>query len=246
MPQIVAAIHQPNFFPWLGYFSKLAAADVFVFLDAVNFPKSSWVNRVKVRIGGEARWITCPVERSTMRATIAEVDIHDDTTWRRKLIASLESNYARASHFDEVWPGLRERFDSKERNLASFNINVIQSIARELNLATRLVRQSELEEARVRNTRGSERLASICHAVNANVYLAGDGAAAYEDESVYAANNIAFRRLGFVHPTYPQGREDESFLPGLSILDALFHVGWRGVRELLDRSAATADNQTAS
>jgi hypothetical protein len=29
----VVAIHQPNFLPWLGFFDKLARADVFVLLD---------------------------------------------------------------------------------------------------------------------------------------------------------------------------------------------------------------------
>jgi hypothetical protein len=32
----IIAIHQPNFFPWLGYFSKIKQADAFVFLDNVD------------------------------------------------------------------------------------------------------------------------------------------------------------------------------------------------------------------
>src|SRR5690606_21435204 len=44
----LVAIHQPNYAPWLGYFHKLAQADVFVFLDDAQFSKGSYTNRVQV------------------------------------------------------------------------------------------------------------------------------------------------------------------------------------------------------
>jgi len=36
----VVAIHQPNFFPWLGYFDKMARSQCFVFLDDVQIQKT--------------------------------------------------------------------------------------------------------------------------------------------------------------------------------------------------------------
>jgi hypothetical protein len=65
-PRTVVAIHQPNFLPWLGFFDKLARADVFVLLNSVQFPRTSkgtWINRVKLLVGGEARWATVPIVR---------------------------------------------------------------------------------------------------------------------------------------------------------------------------------------
>ncbi len=65
---MICAIHQPNFFPWLGYFDKISRADVFVFLDVVDYPKSgssmsSWVNRVMLKVGSQKTWVRCPVVR---------------------------------------------------------------------------------------------------------------------------------------------------------------------------------------
>ena len=55
--------HPPaNFLPWLGYFDKIARADVFVVLDDVQFPKKggTWVNRARLLVNGEPFWATIP------------------------------------------------------------------------------------------------------------------------------------------------------------------------------------------
>jgi WbqC-like protein family len=40
------AIHQPNFLPWLGYFQKIYASDIFIFHDAVEFTKRSFTQQI--------------------------------------------------------------------------------------------------------------------------------------------------------------------------------------------------------
>ena len=59
----VVAIHQPNFLPWLGFFAKLARADVFVLLDDAQFQKKRGTgsNRVKLLVAGRAAWVTVPI-----------------------------------------------------------------------------------------------------------------------------------------------------------------------------------------
>ena len=56
------AIHQPQYMPWLGYLAKWAAADLFVFLDTVQYEKNGWQNRNRIKTRDGVRWLTVPVQ----------------------------------------------------------------------------------------------------------------------------------------------------------------------------------------
>ena len=47
---IKVAIHQPNFFPWMGYFHKIANCNTFVYLDDVQFSGGSVTGRAKIMV----------------------------------------------------------------------------------------------------------------------------------------------------------------------------------------------------
>jgi hypothetical protein len=46
---MIVAIHQPQYLPWLGYFDKMLKADVFCYLDNVQYKKNEWQNRNRIK-----------------------------------------------------------------------------------------------------------------------------------------------------------------------------------------------------
>lgn len=227
----LVAIHQPNFLPWLGYFDKLARCDCFVLLDHVQFPKTggNWVNRVRVRVGGEARWITVPVERSQAGVLpIRDVRSNSEVPWRRKLSGTLRASYGKAACFGEVYAWLEPLLESKEPRLAVYNETILREIVRRLGLpGDRLVRSSDLG---VEGT-GTALLVEIVGATGGRGYLCGGGSEGYLEEARFSEAGLDLVFQDFAPSPYDQG--GQSFLPGLSVVDALFHVGVDGVRRLV-------------
>ena len=43
---MMIAIHQPHYFPWIGYLDKMAKADKFVLMDTVQLEKRSYMLRI--------------------------------------------------------------------------------------------------------------------------------------------------------------------------------------------------------
>jgi len=220
----LVAIHQPNFFPWLGYFDKIRRADVFVFLDAVDYPRSgsssmgSWTNRVKLAIQGEARWVTCPLKRMPLGSSILAAEINDNQPWRVKLLKTLDANYRKAPDYDEVLSELEPLINSPQTNLAGFNIAAIKAIAARLGISTPMVRQSELPY----EGRATELLISLVRAAGGDAYLAGGGAGGYQQDELFAAHGVRLEYQGFVPEIYgPEKR----FISGLSIIDYLMYDG---------------------
>ena len=91
---MMLSAHQPAYLPWLGYLDKIASADVFVFLDDVQFEKNSFINRNRIKTSQGAQWLTVPVRmKGHMYATLLNTSMDDSQPWRRKHLAAVALNY---------------------------------------------------------------------------------------------------------------------------------------------------------
>jgi hypothetical protein len=220
MPEHLVAIHQPNFFPWLGYFDKIRRADTFVFLDDVQFPKTGgvWTNRVQVLRGGQARWLTAPIDRSyhglrrVNEVTFAACD------WREKILRQLTEAYRAAPFFAETMALLTPLILYPEQNVAAYNIHAITVLCKELGLSARLVTSSALAVTEV----ATARLIALTRAVGGTQYLCGGGAEGYQEDKLFVAHGLTLTYQQFTSEPYAQQGTAE-FIGGLSVLDALMH-----------------------
>jgi hypothetical protein len=228
-----AAIHQPNFFPWLGYFDKIARADVFVFLDDAQHPAtgSTWSNRVRLLIGGEPRWVTAPIKRPAHGTqAIAEV-LWAPQPWRERLVKTLHLNYGRAPHYAEAMHLLRPLALDPEPRLAAYNMRAVRELAAALGISTEFRLASEF----ALSSSATERLIELTRSVGCDTYLTGGGAGGYQEDGLFREAGLRLEYQAFCHPEYPQ-RRIGCFQPGLSLIDALMHCGIEHTRRLIDSS----------
>lgn len=227
---LTCAVHQPNYLPWLGWFHKLAAADVFVYLDAVQYPRGrSFAARNRIKTPNGVAWLTVPVSVPKGRegkATYREVGLAEPR-WREKHLRTVGTSYARAPHFEDVLELYRTGLEAGE-TLLEVNLALLEGFADYLGIATRRVVLSELVPEFGQKT---ELIVDVCQALGADEYLSGSGGGAeYNDEARLAEEGIALRYDAFEPAPYPQLWGD--FEPGLSALDALMSCG-PGARELI-------------
>lgn len=235
MNRKIVAIHQPNFFPWLGYFDKITRCDLFIFMDNVQFPKTgggTWVNRVKLCINKEPKWVTVPVRRSSGIHTICHTEIDNTAPWRDKLLNTLRLHYGRTSHYRQLEPLIAELVGYRTNLLADYNIHAITRLCSELGFDTKkLMRGSALQA----DGSATDLLIEMTKSVGGTAYMCGGGAGGYQEDEKFRLDDLELVYQNFKHPQYPQ-HPSADFTVGLSILDALCHCGIQGTRELLTTS----------
>lgn len=228
----IAAIHQPSFFPWLGFFNKIVRSDVFVILDNVQFPKTGgyWANRVKLIVGGKGEWITMPINRSySGTRNINEIEIDNSRNWSQKMLKSISVNYGKAKYFEEIYPIASSLLESPGTDLTQFNLKVIHEFCTMLKIDTSHFRRGS--DMNVSGT-STDLLISIVTETGCNAYMCGGGASKYQEDEKFAQNNIELIYQNFKHPVYDQFNTKE-FVAGLSILDTLMNCGAEKTSELI-------------
>lgn len=233
----IVAIHQPNFFPWLGYFNKISRADVFIILDNVQFPKTggTWINRVQMMINGAPAWVTVPIRRAYHGTRlICDMEINNDIPWQGKFLKTIKSSYGRALHFNAVYPVLENLIGQHTDSLADFNIAVIKGLMEKLGFSvSKLLLGSSLAV----DGSATQLLVNMTRMAGGATYLAGGGAGSYQDDGMFSRQGIELVYQNFRHPCYPQFNA-QNFIPGLSVIDALMNCGFDETSRLI----ANADN----
>lgn len=211
---MIVAIHQPAYMPWLGYLARIAEADVFVFLDTVQFEKNSFTNRNRIKSANGPVWLTVPVrQKGHIGKPLSALEIDNATDWRTKHLRSIEQSYRKARHFAKCEADLAALVQSEGTLLSELCLSQLRFWTDVLDIDTKIVRASEL----LVEGHKSNLVLNICRHLGADRYLSGPQGRDYLAEETFAAAGIEIDYHTYKHPVYPQLYG--SFLPAMSVVD---------------------------
>ena len=229
------SIHQPNFLPWIGYFYKIWASDIFILHDNVEYTKHSFTKRVFIRkypVQTERDYLIVPLRRHSDFALISDLRICHEQNWQQKQINKIYYVYHKAPFFDAYFPTIERSILSSSdiTYLAEFNKNLILDILTFLNIDRKMVLSSELP---VRGFQADEYNAELVDYMGGDLYISGTGAKKYQFNTTYNERGISliYNEIAHFLKSYPP-QYPIQFDAGLSILDALFYIGEEGILDI--------------
>ena len=215
---MLVAIHQPQYFPWPRYVHKILAADIFVYLDTVQFSKNGLQNRNQIKTLAGASWLTLPV-RHHFGQNLNEVEIADARA-TNKHWKTIQANYARTPGFALWTTELEELLTVEYRSLADATVASTEWMLEKLNTKSKRIKASGLSNI---TGSASQLVASICREVGATKYLTGTGAMAYLDQKDFEEFGCEIAVQTWDNFDYEQAHPSAGFIPDLSTLDLLLN-----------------------
>lgn len=217
-----AAIMQPYFLPYIGYWQLLRNVDVFVVYDDIQFTKKSWINKNRFLLNTNPAAFSLPLKKASDYLDVREREISDSfESDRIKLLRRMEGSYSKAPFFTEGFELLSEVLLHPERNLFSFILNSIEAVQNRLSIKTEVVVSSTLEVPRTLT--GQDRVIATCKKLGAEEYINPIGGVELYSKQAFEDMGVAlfFQK---VHPfAYSQFGHD--FVPNLSIVDVIMFLG---------------------
>jgi len=227
---ICVAGHQPNLYPYAGFFAKIANVDRFVIADNTQYVKKEYHNRNRIKLlDGTVSWLSISVKNSgNYRQKINEAEIDDSQDWKRKHEKSLLVNYRKSPYLELFLPNFQELFSMDWVFLSDFNIAVIKLCVEILQINTPVMIASELGVS----GDSSSYILDICRKTESDAYMHGKHAYDYVDFEFLEKEGIKNIIQDYKAVEYQQVSGE--FEPNLSILDILFNCGPESRNIILD------------
>jgi hypothetical protein len=200
---------------------------VFVVMDDLQYEAQNFQNRNRVKLNHGPHWLTVPLLRGAQTDRVLDKRI-DNTGrggrhhWQQRTWRTLVTHYGRAPHWDRHAPALEEVYTRRWDLLLELDLHMLELARDWLGITRPIVRASSLELSGAR----TERIAAMCRAVGATVYLSGrGGSTGYLDPDLLARAGVSTLWQRFVHPVYPQRYAGRGFVSHLGFLDLILNCG---------------------
>ena len=210
---MILSATQPCYLPWMGLYNKLINCDVMVFLDDVQFEKGSYTNRTKIKTRKGEKWLTIPLKTKGYKdKTIRQMEqVEDDHGYQHAM--DIFNNYRYAPYFRK--PNVVLNWD-----FMSVLMHNITTPCVDLGIRTPITSQSYIG---IKGTK-QDLIINLCKHYNADAFLFGAKGRDYVDVEYFKSQGIEPMFQDFECIEYPQ-QWGGGFVPGLSVVDALFNCG---------------------
>jgi hypothetical protein len=223
------AIMQPYFFPYLGYWQLIYAVDKFIIFDDVNYSKGGWINRNRILINGEPKFITVPLDKASRLKKINCTSLITSSSWREGLVKKIYYSYRSSPFYSDIFPTIEELILFEESNLSVYLTYQIKGLSTLLGLTADIFLASEMDSSQ--QLSGQDRILNICLQEKASSYVNLRGGIGLYDPKIFQLNGI---NLKFHHMNEIQYLQRSTrFFPSLSIIDVLMQIGLSEARKLL-------------
>lgn len=220
MPKIVT-MHQPNYLPWIGLFSKISLADCFLIYDNAQYEKEGVINRNKIRAYGGFNYLTIPVSRVYYAEKILDVKLPEDRRWRQSHWRLIHQNYVKTPFFKLYSAFFEELYQKDFRYLWQLNEELLLYLFECFMIKVEVLRTSELTV--IPGLYKTDLMIAYLKAAGADIYLSGPSGKNYLEAEKFPQNNIILKYCKFQPPVYRQ--RYPGFEPNMSAIDLLFNIG---------------------
>ncbi len=246
---MIIGINQPYYLPYIGFFERAKACDLFIINPYTPINRKRTYHRrskiIQLHPNAEKNYLylTQFIESKYDKQYFSNIELNDLFWKRQKIhIQTIYRTYKKSYYFPYV-KNIFDLMDDKNcRNLGEYNTKLILFLAKKLFIADKFLDIGKGEDipADILTNNQPEQYKNkatytnlyLCRKFGATVHFAGQNGPLWLNEKIFEEYGVKvkYQRMKFL--CYKQYSKNSVFVGGLSILDLLFNCGPNSVNEL--------------
>ena len=214
-------IMQPYFFPYLGHFSLIAAADEWVVFDISQYTPKSWMSRNRILHPKESwQYVSVPLSNASISIRTHEARVLDLAATHQSILGKLSHYKGKAPYYRKVAELVAASFDGVQGDsLVSLNVAGLRTVCAYLGIPFQSRLCSEMDLQFPDEMAAGDWAPHICRQLGASHYVNPASGEALFDPALFASFGVTLQLASPTEFKYATG--PYHYEPYLSILDVL-------------------------